>query len=470
MNENNIVPPSGSQDENSGQGYPRPSNPTGQSQVDNSTNAMPPRPQTTQPVQSTQPSVNAHQQATYAQHASHAAHKPPVVPVVPQQKSSAGKTFIFGFLGAALACILAFFSFNIYSSMTGGSSTNMGGTTLGASTSTDIIEPKEDETLAEMVAEKALPSIVSIDVYTTQQSMSGFGGLFGYGGDSNSGGTLVQSSLGSGVVLSEDGYIITNYHVVEGAEQLKVTIEGEEYEAEVVGTDQSSDLAVIKAKDAKGLTPIEIGSSSDLSAGEWVMTLGSPYGLEQSVATGIVSAVSRSQAVQSTNGVSLYVNLIQTDAAINQGNSGGAMVDSDGKLVGINTLITSTSGDFSGVGFAIPIDYAIGIATDIIDGKAPSHAQLGVSLSTVTSDVAKRYNLSTESGAYVSAITSGGGAEKAGIEEGDIITKFNGEAIESASDLMLAVRSVHAGDKVQVDFNRNGESKTVEVTMGSDAQ
>ena len=166
-------------------------------------------------------------------------------------------------------------------------------------------------------------------------------------------------------------------------------IRDRQYDADVVGADPSSDVAVIKARDASGLTAIEIGDSDDLVIGEWVMTIGSPFGLEQSVATGIVSATSRSQIMdsgtdmygQSTGEATIYPNMIQTDAAINPGNSGGALVDADGKLIGINTLITSYSGNYSGVGFAIPVNYAVNLAQQIIDGKTPTHAQLGVSLS-----------------------------------------------------------------------------------------
>ena len=243
-----------------------------------------------------------------------------------------------------------------------------------------------------------------------------------------------------------------------------------------MGSDPSSDIAVVKAKDASGLTPIEIGDSDDLIIGEWVMTIGSPFGLEQSVATGIVSATSRSQIMdsstdqygQSTGETTIYPNMIQTDAAINPGNSGGALVDADGKLIGINTLITSYSGNYSGVGFAIPVNYAVNLAQQIIDGKTPTHAQLGVSLSTVNAQNAQRYGLSVDSGAYVAAVSEGSGAAEAGLKEGDIITKFDGENVESASDLMLDVRSKNPGDKVTLEVNSNGETKQVEVTLGSD--
>ena len=282
---------------------------------------------------------------------------------------------------------------------------------------------------------------------------------------------LEESSLGSGIILSSDGYILTNYHVIEGADQLKVNAGGEEYTAQVVGTDESSDLAVLKI-DATGLTAIEVGSSSDLAVGEWVMAVGSPFGLEQSVSTGIVSATSRTTSAlndSSSGSSAVYTNMIQTDAAINPGNSGGALVDKDGKLIGVNTLIASASGSSSGVGFAIPVDYAMNIAQQIIDGKTPSHAQLGITGTTVNSQLAKRYNLPVESGAYVTSVSAGSSAANAGIQEGDIITKLGDTSISSSSDLVLAVRSHNAGDNVEVTFNRNGQENTVSVTLGSDS-
>ena len=173
---------------------------------------------------------------------------------------------------------------------------------------------------------------------------------------------------------------------------------GEEYTAQVVGTDESSDLAVLKI-DATGLTAIEVGSSSDLAVGEWVMA--------------VVSATSRTTSAlndSSSGSSAVYTNMIQTDAAINPGNSGGALVDKDGKLIGVNTLIASASGSSSGVGFAIPVDYAMNIAQQIIDGKIPSHAQLGITGTTVNSQLAKRYNLPVESGAYVTSVSAGSSA------------------------------------------------------------
>ena len=264
---------------------------------------------------------------------------------------------------------------------------------------------------------------------------------------------------------------------VEGADALRVTIDGQEYEAEIVGTDPSSDLAVVKAKDASGLTAADLGDSDNLTIGEWVMTLGSPFGLEQSVATGIVSATSRSQIMDASESMqsggssetTIYPNMIQTDAAINPGNSGGALVDDEGKLIGINTLITSYSGNYSGVGFAIPVNYAINLAQQIIAGETPTHAQLGVSLSTVSAATASRYGLPVDTGAYVAAVTPDSGAAAAGIVPGDIVTAFDGQAVESASDLMLDVRTKNPGDTVTLTVNSGGQEKEVQVTLGDDS-
>lgn len=407
-----------------------------------------------------------YEQPTYQQPSYQSKPKP-----VKEKKPSMAKTFLAGFLGALLACGLFFGATNALG-------IGRGKAVLGSSSITNIAATDTDSTLPEAVAAKCLPSVVSVTVYSKQSSS--YGSLleyyFGSRGKSDSE-ELQQSSLGSGVVLSKDGYIITNNHVVEGADALKVTIEGVEYEAALVGTDASSDVAVIKVTNANGteFTPIEIGDSNNLTIGEWVMTIGNPFGLEQSVATGIVSATNRSQVYDSSesgygqSAPTVYTNMIQTDAAINPGNSGGALVNAQGQLIGINTLITSYSGNYSGVGFAIPVNYALGLAQDIIEGKTPSHAQLGVSTVTVNQSLAKRYEFKVSSGAYVSTVSAGSAADKAGIQEGDIITKIDSSAISSSSDVMLAVRSKSAGDTIEITLDRDGQTVTVKATLGSDA-
>lgn len=405
---------------------------------------------------------------------------------IDHKKVSKKRSFLYGVAGAAMACVVGLGGLGVAQATADpetGSNVEAA-VQLGAeSTPIEGVEVPEDITLAEAVAAKCLPSIAAIDVYMDVNSMMSNGNgyyMYGYGTDNsgsmNSGEPNYQKAgLGSGVVMTEDGYVITNNHVVEDADMVKVTIEGQEYDAEVIGTDPSSDIAVIKAVDASGLTPIELGDSDNLTIGEWVMTLGSPFGLEQSVATGIVSATSRSQIMNSASdyyGTSgqrtIYPNMIQTDAAINPGNSGGALVNADGALIGINTMITSTSGSYSGVGFAIPVNYAVSLAEQIIDGQAPTHAQLGVSLSTVTADAAARYGFPVDKGAYVAAVVSGSGAEAAGLVEGDIVTSFDGKAVESADDLTLDVRSKQPGDVVTLTVVSNGETRDVGVTLGSD--
>lgn len=316
------------------------------------------------------------------------------------------------------------------------------------STSTQNIEiDAEDTTLAEVVAAKAQPSVVSISTTTSE-----------------------GSGVGSGVVLDTDGNVLTNCHVIEGATELVVSMGGESYEAELVGEDSSSDLAVIRLKDVDSskLTPIEIGDSDDLSVGEWVMAIGSPFGNEQSVSTGIVSALYRSTALPSTSGTSIYANMIQTDAAINPGNSGGALVNDNGELIGINSIIESYSGSSSGVGFAIPVNYAINIASQIIDGKTPVHPYLGVSLTSVNALSARANNLGATEGALVVAVSDGGPAADAGIQENDIITKIDGEQVTSADGLIIALREHEVGDKVTLTVVRDSKEREVEVALGSD--
>lgn len=365
--------------------------------------------------------------------------------VKPKKTNTNVKTFWFGFLGAALACILVLGGIALFNGLGKG-------VTLGSTGSVTIDNADESENLAEAVANKCLPSVVAINVYTTKGSQTQL------------------SSLGSGVILSNDGYVITNQHVIDGASQIKVNAGGQEYDADKIGEDSSSDIAVIKLKNASNLTAIQLANSDEVKVGAWVMSIGSPFGLEQSVATGIVSATARSQVVSSqTDGsTKVYPNLIQTDAAINPGNSGGALVDKNGSLLGINALIESDSGNYSGVGFAIPVNYAVELSKQIIDGKSPSHAQLGIQMTDVTSSNSQQYGWSVDHGAYVTDVVAGGAAEAGGIQKADIIIKVDNDNITTTSDLLLAVRKHNPGDKISITINRNGQEITCEVTLGSD--
>lgn len=309
----------------------------------------------------------------------------------------------------------------------------------------------EDTTLAEAVAAKALPSVVSISAVNER---SGEGGI------------------GSGVILDTDGNVLTNHHVIEGATTIYVEVNEESYEAELAGADASSDLAVVKIKDIdeSQLTPIEVGDSNDITVGEWVMAIGSPFGNEQSVSTGIVSALYRSTALRGTSGTSIYANMIQTDAAINPGNSGGALVNAEGQLIGINSVIESYSGSSSGVGFAIPANYAINIANQIIAGETPAHPYIGVTVTSVNAFTAREQGLSVSEGAVVTSVNADSPAEEAGLQPDDIVTAVDGESIASADGLIIAAREHEIGETITLTVVRGDETFDVEVVLGSDAE
>ncbi len=300
---------------------------------------------------------------------------------------------------------------------------------------------------AETVAAKVLPSVVSVKA-TSDSS----------------------GSTGSGVILNTNGDILTNYHVIEGMDTFSITVNDKEYECTVVGTDPTSDLAVLHA-DLKGdsVTPIEVGNSDNLAPGSWVMSVGSPFGLDHSVSAGIVSALSRGDMLETEGGeTTIYANLIQVDAAINPGNSGGALVDSNGQLVGICTLFSSDTKSFAGIGFAIPVNYAIDIANQILSGQQVRHAYIGLSMQTVTPRVEKRNNLSVDYGAYVAGLLDDSPAEGAGIKKGDVIISIGGDRVISADAAIIAVRSHKIGETVPVEIMRGEDRLTINVTLGSD--
>ncbi len=312
-----------------------------------------------------------------------------------------------------------------------------------------------EATFAEAVAKKVTPSVVNVAVQ--QQVQDFFTGTV----------TTQVTGNGSGVIIRADGYILTNNHVVEGASGLIVTIGTEDLPAKVVGTDPSSDLAVIKV-DRASLPAMEIGTSSDLVVGAPVVAIGSPFGLEKTVTTGIISALGRSSVASGSSGITTYTSLIQTDAAINPGNSGGALTDAQGLLIGINTLIQTTSGSSAGIGFAIPVDFAMQIAEELISTGHASHPFMGVGTATIDPNYAKQYGLPVTSGALVQSVTTGSPADKAGMKRGDVIVDISGTAIKSVEDVFTAVRSHKVGETVDVKVVRGKENLTLKVTLGSD--
>lgn len=330
--------------------------------------------------------------------------------------------------------------------------------------------------LANQVADKALPSVVSVYTYQAVNNFYNMSDPFSmfYG---NPGRTPQQgqnqgqsqpdvqeqlAGMGSGVIISEDGYIITNQHVVSGASSLKVKVGDEEYAATLIGEDPQSDIAVIKldpaADQADKFVPIDLADSSKLRIGDWVMAIGAPYGYTSTVTTGIISALGRSTAVSSMTGQTLYANMIQTDASINTGNSGGALVDARGALVGINTMIASTSGADSGINFAIPSNYAMNIANQLIEGKSVKHAQLGVNL---VQDASIQ-------GGKIDAVNPGSAAEAAGLKKDDIIVKIGDKKINSASEVVYEVRGHMVDDEIDVTYTRDGKEETTKLKLGSD--
>lgn len=311
-------------------------------------------------------------------------------------------------------------------------------------------------TFAEAVAAKVTPAVVNISVEQT-------------GVNAFTGKRVTQvTGDGSGVIIRSDGYILTNYHVIEGADALVVTVGVDDLKAKVIGTDPASDLAVIKVA-RTGLPTVSWGSSSTLKVGEPVVAIGSPFGLERSVTSGIVSALGRSSVAESATGLTAYTSLIQTDAAINPGNSGGALCDEEGRLIGINTLIQSTSGTSAGIGFAIPADFAKGIAEELIATGKVKHAYLGVGTVTVDSAIASQYGLSVDAGALVEQVTANSPADAAGIERGDIIVKLGGTKVTGVEDVFTVVRAHAVGDRLSVEVVRGSAHKTLHVTLGSDS-
>lgn len=351
-------------------------------------------------------------------------------------------------------------------------------TTVAAAASAPAGQPV-DLTFA---AEKALPSVVhikyvqnskikTVDVQSDPFSdffSDPFGGFFGRG----NGGTQKRqvqtprrTATGSGVIISADGYIVTNNHVVDGADELTVTLnDNQEHSARIIGTDKTTDLALIKI-DGKNLPAITIANSTDIKVGEWVLAVGNPLGLNNTVTAGIVSAKARSLGA---NGVESF---IQTDAAINAGNSGGALVNTRGELVGINAMLYSQTGSYSGYGFAIPTTIMNKVVDDLKKYGTVQRAMIGIQGSDVKNYVdmqkeqGKEIDLGTMEGIYVAKVVEDGAAADAGIKEGDVITAIDGEKVTRMAELQEVIAKKRPGDKVTLTYLRDKKKKTETVTL-----
>jgi len=271
---------------------------------------------------------------------------------------------------------------------------------------------------------------------------------------------MKRTSLGSGVIISKDGYIITNNHVVDNADSINVRLTNfEEYDAKIIGRDPKTDIALIKIEPKNSLPTNEMGDSDSLRVGDWVMAIGNPFGFEQTVTAGIVSGKGRSL------GSGPYENFIQTDASINPGNSGGPLYDMNGKMVGINTAIYSRSGGNIGIGFAIPVNMAKNVVEQLKASGSVVRGWLGVMIQPVTPELAAQFKLDRPIGALVGEVSAGSPAERAGIKPGDVIVEFDGKEISQMSMLPNLVAQTRVGSKVDVALIRKGVKKKVSVTI-----
>ena len=320
------------------------------------------------------------------------------------------------------------------------------------------------------IAERVTPSVVNI---RTEKSVKGggrvfrhFGGPFGdedpfdmferfFGGDPDR--EFKQRSLGSGFVIDKSGYIVTNNHVIEDADEIRVRLSNdEEYDAEIVGRDSNTDIALIKISQDADLPIVELGDSDDLKIGQWVVAMGNPFGLEHTVTAGIVSAKGR------VIGSGPYDDFIQTDASINPGNSGGPLLNTRGEVVGINTAIIASG---QGIGFAVPINMAKGIINQLRESGEVTRGWLGVAIQDLSPEIADYYGFEEETGVLVTEVFEGDPADKAGIRARDIIISVNGRPVEDIRDLTRRIAGLNVGRKATVEVLRNGDRQSFDITI-----
>lgn len=343
------------------------------------------------------------------------------------------------------------------------SPSDSGSTEPSATPSSPVVESVPDDlraTVVSTVAEAVLPSVVRIDVFVTED-------------DPDLGAVDVAAGVGSGVAYGTEGHVLTNNHVVADADTVRVQLaDGSTVAAEVVGTDRLTDLAVLRIEDTS-LTPVTLRLDDPLQVGETAVAIGSPFGLDASVTAGVVSAVNRDLEVPGEGDEEpsfVIPGTIQTDAAINPGNSGGALVDANGRLIGINTAILTSTGGSQGVGFAIPTRSVVAAADQLIEDGVVSHPFLGIEGLDVTNEVALRYrddyDIELDGGAVVSTVVEGSGAAEADLRPGDIVVSFDREPVRGMTDVIGAILAYDIGETVPVGILRDGERMTLRVTLG----
>ena len=345
-----------------------------------------------------------------------------------------------------------------------------------AETPTEISAAQVMPSLAPML-EKVLPSVVSISVEGKQKSNAAqmdddipeeFKFFFGPDMFDRDRTPRNFKGLGSGAIINaEKGYVLTNNHVIKDADKITVQLhDGREFKAKVIGADEMSDVALIQVEKPKNLTALKLADSDKLRVGDFTVAIGNPFGLGQTVTSGIVSALGRSMGSDSGT----YENYIQTDAAVNRGNSGGPLINLNGELIGINTAILSPSGGNAGIAFAIPSNMANNLVQQILEFGEVRRGMLGIKGGELNADLAQAFDIEAKKGAFISEVMPGSAADKAGLKAGDVITAINGQAISSFAEMRAKIATSGAGKEIDLTYLRDGKSNNAKVTLQSDDQ
>lgn len=311
-----------------------------------------------------------------------------------------------------------------------------------------------------MAAKKSVPAVVNVNTVQMGKVYYGNPFEFWFGAQPQVREVPRNMGIGSGVIISEDGYIITNNHVINGSDMIKITLNDKrQFEAKVIGADPNTDIALLKI-DAKGLQPIEYGNSDDVVLGEWVLAVGNPYNLTSTVTAGIISAKARE-----LGGKMNLESFLQTDAAVNPGNSGGALVNARGELIGINTAIQSPTGSYSGYSFAVPVNVARKVVGDLKEYGKVQRAVIGIRMGELTPAAAEEMKVKAQYGIYVGEVLRGGAAEKAGLKVGDVIQKINGYEVKTTPEFQEQLAKYAPGNTVQFTLVRDGNEKVIDIVL-----